>query len=149
MSTETNEMDSNYVDLPHSDMPPGGMEISLAKDGMESNGGISMENPPVQNNDVVPTSVYVYANSINPVSSMGGDSTIVAFDIVFSVSSTDHVGTVCTHQVVKRIGIDKMKMFNDAKMSTPISVVEAKKPAPKEESRISSDRIKALAGVKK
>lgn len=144
MSTETNEMDVTYAGMPTSGMD---VDVSLAK--ADDAGGISIENPTVANNDMTPSSISVYAHSINPTSYMGDDN-IASFDVIFSISITDQAtGSITTHQVVKRIGVDKMKMAYNAKMTTPVSVVEAKKPAPKEESRISSDRIKALAGVKK
>ena len=152
MNTETNEMGS------YAEMPSAGMDVSVGApslekpdDGMENNGGISIENPTVANTDLSPESVYVYAGSITPVSSEPG-SAIASFDVVFSVSCMDPSGTTSTHQVVKRIGVDKMKMANDAKMTTPISIVESEKPAQKAEQpsiiSASRDRLKALAGLK-
>ena len=150
MTTEVNEFDGDYgrpseFQLPTSDMPPEGMEITT---DVSPDGSIAI-GAPAAAPGMDPKSVYIYANSINPVSSMD-DSNIVAFDIVFSVScSCPDTGTASTYQVVKRIGIDKMKMADAAKSTTPISIVEAKQPEPPKPSlRMSTDRFKALAGLK-
>lgn len=161
MTTEVNELDGSY--LPGAHMPPSpsadDIEVTLPSDAITKDDGenaplagdtaasadITVSNPVTH--DLDPKQVYVYANSINPVSSMD-DSTIVSFDVVFSVSCTDpNNGTASTYQVVKRIGVDKMKMVNDAKMSTPISIVEAKTPT-KAPMGLSTARFKALAGLK-
>lgn len=69
--------------------------------------------------------ISVYANSINPVSYNVADE-VACFDIVFSVGVMDGDGSSCTtYQVVKRIGIDKSKIANEVKDSTPVTVVEA------------------------
>lgn len=157
MTIETNEMDGSY--LPGAQMAPSpstdDIEITLPSMAVTSSDG---DNAPdltkdsdvtigQVTHDIRPENVYVYANSINPVSSMG-ESTIVSFDVIFSVSCTDpDGGTTSTHQVVKRIGVDKMKMVNDAKMSTPISIVETKTPT-KTPMGLTTARIKALAGIK-
>ena len=91
--------------------------------------------------------VTVYANSINPVSYVGDDP-IVAFDVVFSVGMTCSDGSTKTYQVVKRFGVDRMKMANDAMHSTPVSIVEAKKPASQERFLVSTERARAMAGLK-
>ena len=158
MST-VNEYDGSY--LPGAHMPPSptadDIEVTLPSHAVTTDDGenapqfdgdtaadVTISNPVT--NEIDPKSIYVYASSINPVSSMG-ESTIVSFDVIFSVSCTDSGGTTSTHQVVKRIGVDKMKMLNDAKMSTPISVVEAQAPV-KTPMGLSTARIKALAGIK-
>lgn len=90
-----------------------------------------------------PEDVTVYANSINPVSSMGSTgSPVVAFDVVFSVGINCGEGQCKTYQVVKRIGIDKCKMAADAESSTPVSIVESKKPGVD-----TAKRFRILAGL--
>lgn len=74
-----------------------------------------------------PAQITVYSNNITPVA-YNPDDTINAFDIVFSVQITEGNGTK-TYQVVKRIGIDKVKLAQQAQSSTPITVVESKKPS--------------------
>lgn len=152
MTTNTNEMDSAaYVAAASSTaaetMPTLPSDVVTTNDGSapdEINMDVTIGNP-VSNHDLTPESVFVYANNITPVTSEPG-STIASFDVVFAVNVVDSAtGSTSTHQVVKRIGVDKMKMANDAKMSTPISIVEAKKP---ESSMLSAARIKALAGIK-
>ena len=73
-----------------------------------------------------PAQITIYSNNITPVA-YNPDDTINAFDIVFSVQIAEGVGTK-TYQVVKRIGIDKVKLAQQAQSSTPITVVESKKP---------------------
>lgn len=75
---------------------------------------------------VDPTTVTVYANSINPISYSGDSTGIAAFDVVFSVGLACADGSCKTYQVVKRIGIDKCKIAAEVENSTPVSIVEAK-----------------------
>lgn len=74
-----------------------------------------------------PSQITVYSNNITPVA-YNPDDTINAFDIVFSVQVVEG-SEVKTYQVVKRIGIDKVKLAQQAQFSTPITVVESKKPS--------------------
>jgi hypothetical protein len=87
--------------------------------------------------------VNVYSQSITPVSYQGDDP-IVKFDILFSVSCTcPDSGNVSTYQVVKRIGVDRQKLAQQAKESVPITVVEARKP----NGGVPTSRFKTLAGL--
>jgi hypothetical protein len=145
MNPEIKEMDdsyanagANYASLPAAEVP------ITVPDGDVVDASIVIGAPTVAALD--PSHISVFANSINPVS-YANDSAIVAFDVVFSV------GIVCpdsgrteTFQVVKRIGVDRMKMANDAKSTTPVSIVEAKKPV--QEGGVSTARFRALAGLK-
>jgi len=157
MTTETNEMGGSYLPLPpapsQDDIEVTLPSHALTKDDGENApdlGGDTASDVTISNpitHDTMPEHVYVYANGITLVSS-APDSTIVSFDVVFSVNCTDpNSGAVSAYQVVKRIGVDKMKMVNDAKMSTPISIVEAK-AATKTPMGLTTARIKALAGLK-
>ncbi len=97
---------------------------------------------------VDPTTVTVYANSINPISYSGDANGIAAFDVVFSVGLACADGSCKTYQVVKRIGIDKCKIAAEVENSTPVSIVEAKveetvKPRVNE----SVSRARRLAGL--
>lgn len=146
MTTETNEIGEDYANGGYAALPPDGqtVELPMTMPGDTVDSSIAIGNPITK--DLDPSSITVYANSINPVSSMG-DSAIVAFDVVFSVSCVcPDSGRTSTYQVVKRIGVDKMKMANDAKMSTPISIVEAKKQSTLGLG-VSTARFKALAGL--
>jgi hypothetical protein len=145
MTTKTNEMDDSYASGGYASMPPDGqtIELPMTTDVSSSDDYIAMGDPSTPK-EMDPESVYVYANSINPVSSVG--TNITAFDVVFSVSCTcPDTGTTSTYQVVKRIGVDKMKMASAARSSTPVSIVESKKP---EQFNYSASRLKALAGLK-
>jgi hypothetical protein len=97
------------------------------------------------------TSINVYADSINAVSYQI-TSPVAAFDVVFSVSIVDpEDGTARTYKVVKRIGVDRMKMARDAESSVPVSVVEAQQPAAPviaEAHLVSRERALAIAGIK-
>jgi len=138
MTSPTNEMDVAFA-APASDMQAV-PELPPEATGMDD---VTISNP-VPSNEMTPDMVYVYANNITPVNTEPGNA-IVSFDVVFSVSCTDPVtGSTSTHQVVKRIGVDKMKMANDAKMTTPISIVEAQAPL----INATKERFKALAGLK-
>jgi hypothetical protein len=89
--------------------------------------------------------ISVYANSITPVS-YGAVDTVAAFDIVFSVGVNCGDSTK-TYQVVKRIGIDKSKLAATAQSSMPVSIVEAKSAALKEEAAATAKRFRRLAGL--
>ena len=132
------EMDDSYADGGYSSMV-----------GLPADMSITSQDPTVIP-AVLPTSsvknITVYANSISAVS-YSDDDPIVAFDVVFSVGTVcPESGTTKTYQVVKRIGVDREKMACDAQTSTPVSIVEAKKPL-KEGRGISTARFKALAGL--
>lgn len=90
-----------------------------------------------------PKLITIYTQSITPVSYQG-DDIIRTFDIVFSVSCTcPETGNLSTYQVVKRIGVDRVKMAQDARNGVPISIVESKKPGP----HISTADVKKLCGL--
>ena len=70
--------------------------------------------------------ITVYAGSISAVSHSEIDS-IACFDVVFTVGMNCD-GQSKTYQVVKRIGIDKVKIAAQASTGSPVSVVESVKP---------------------
>lgn len=70
--------------------------------------------------------ITVYAGTISPVSYSDTDP-IACFDVVFTVGMNCD-GSSKTYQVVKRIGIDKVKIAAQASAGAPVSVVEAIKP---------------------
>jgi len=140
MDPKITEMDDSYANGGYAAMDTSSQVVSLPAVPMTDT-GISISAPvstsPVKN-------VTVYANSINPVS-YGNDDPIVAFDVVFSVGIVcPDSGATKTYQVVKRIGVDRMKMATDAESTTPVSIVEAKKPMIE---GMSTARFKHLAGL--
>ena len=146
MTQEVNEFDGSYGDPSQNtqaEMPLAGLEITTDD---SPDGSIAVGDP--VSNMMDPKNVTIYANSITPVT-YSSDSSIVAFDVVFSVGCIDQEsGSSSTYQVVKRIGVDKMKMVNAAKLTTPVSIVEAvKEPSVKDTFGISTARFKALAGL--
>jgi len=141
--TKLNEMDDGYASssIPSVPQPEMTVELPMATIGGDSAIASVETTTPTE---IDPDSVNVYALGVTNASTSEGN--ILAFDVNFSVSFTcPDTGTFSTYQVIKRIGVDKMKMVHEAKMSTPITIVEAKKP---ETFVHSADRIKALAGLK-
>ena len=133
---EIEEMDDGYAS------GIGGMTIELPSIsvGPQQDAAMAISSPvsvaPVKN-------ITVYANSITPVS-YGDDDPVVAFDVVFSVGIGGD-GATKTYQVVKRIGVNRNKIATDAESTTPVSIVEAKKPL---KEGYSTARMLALAGLK-
>ena len=68
--------------------------------------------------------ITVYAGSISSVSYSETDP-IACFDVIFTVGMNCG-GRSETYQVVKRIGIDKVKIAAQASAGSPVSVVESK-----------------------
>lgn len=89
--------------------------------------------------------ITIYSNSITPVQYAGSDE-VACFDVVFSVGINCD-GVSKTYQVVKRIGIDKCKIAQEASCSTPVSIVESKSAALKEEAAATRKRFRRLAGL--
>jgi hypothetical protein len=91
-----------------------------------------------------PQNISVYSQSITPVSYNTGDE-VAAFDIVFSVGINCGDEGTKTYMVVKRIGIDKRKIADEAGSTTPVSIVEGKSTtATAEETK---RRFRRLAGL--
>ena len=96
---------------------------------------------------ISPANVCIYADCINPISYMGDDP-IIAFDVVFSVAVTcPETNTIETYKVVKRIGVDRMKMADQAKSTTPVSVLEAKDEGAEKAKAAQKVRARQLAGL--
>lgn len=104
---------------------------------------VSIGSPP----PVMEKRVSVYANNITPVSYGDDNSPLCCFDVVFSVGVGCEDGTTKTYQVVKRIGIDKMKICAEAEAGTPVSIVEDKKEQPTKFVISESKRFRILAGL--
>jgi hypothetical protein len=92
-----------------------------------------------------PANVTVYANNITPVT-YNSQEEVAAFDIVFSVG-INCGETTKTFQVVKRIGIDKCRIACEAEASSPVSIVESKSDALKEDAVATRRRFRRLAGL--
>ena len=146
---KVNEMDDGYADGAQAAMtvslPP--VPVMTTPDGQGIDPSMVMGSPTV-NPSMEAKDVTVYANSINPVA-YTGDSAIVAFDVIFSVATIcPESGRTETYQVVKRIGVDKMKLAHEAKSATPVSIVEAKQSAPAEQFLVSKERARRIAGLR-
>lgn len=141
MSTQMNEFSMN---LPMASIAG---PVTDSASGPEGDMTFAIGTPaPAQ---VDPKMVTVYANGINAVSFSSDENGIAAFDIVFSV------GVICgeiskTYQVVKRIGIDKMKIAAEVENTQPMSIVEAQaevKPDPTKYVLSEVERFRRLAGL--
>ena len=120
---------------------------TITQDGEGVDPAMVIGDPAIAGN-ITPANVCVYADGINPVSYMG-DAPIVTFDVVFSVAITCPVtNTVETYKVVKRIGVDRLKMAECAKMSMPVAVLEQKQPIAEAKALYSASDMRRLAGVK-
>jgi hypothetical protein len=86
--------------------------------------------------------ITVWANTITPTSYDPVGGPVVAFDVVFSVGISNGQSSK-TYQVVKRIGIDKLKLAAQAESGSPVSVVEEKSTLSAETRK----RIRRLAGL--
>lgn len=90
--------------------------------------------------------ISVYAENITASGVYDDKSATCTFDIVFNVGIRE--GDVSkTYRVVKRIGIDKVKLACDAECSTPVSIVEEKAEARKAEAAATAKRFRILAGL--
>lgn len=93
-----------------------------------------------------PSCISVYAESISASGSYDPESPVCTFDVVFSVGIREGDCSK-TYRVVKRIGIDKVKLACDAECSTPVSVVEEKSETRKAEATATARRMRILAGL--
>lgn len=90
-----------------------------------------------------PSCVSVWAESITPVSPTDGG--IAVFDVVLSVGIRSEDGmTSKTYKVVKRIGMDKVKLASQAECSAPVSIVEQQKV---DDAKATAKRFRRLAGL--
>lgn len=89
-----------------------------------------------------PQQVTVYAQTITP-NTYSAEAPVATFDVVFSVGIMCEDGSSKTYQVVKRIGIDKCKLAEEAMCSSPVSIVESKK----EDAKATAKRFRILAGL--
>lgn len=89
--------------------------------------------------------VSVYAQTISPTS-YTADDPLATFDVVFSVGIYDKdTQSTRTYQVVKRIGVDKLKLAAEAEKTSVLSVVESK--ATEKAPSATARRFKTLAGL--
>lgn len=142
MAKTTNEMNMPMISAPAMGIV-GDVQASMTAPEMDFDHSIAIGSP---TSGVDASSITVYANNISAVSYVASNDNIVAFDIVFSVGINCGDSTK-TYQVVKRIGIDKCKLADEAESSTPVSVVEAKSDALKEEAAATRKRFRRLAGL--
>lgn len=138
MTTQVNEFS---IDIPMSSpVPPMSPPVDYVQNNGYDTTAASVMSPAGMGDDVAiavgdvaesdpsmdPSKITVYAGNISPVSYSDTDP-ISCFDVVFTVGINDG-GSSKTYQVVKRIGIDKIKIAAQASAGAPVSVVEGIKP---------------------
>jgi hypothetical protein len=92
------------------------------------------------------SAVNVYAESIQPSGGYDPECEVCTFDVIFNVCIQEGE-TSKTYRVVKRIGIDKVKLACEAECSAPVSIVESKAAALKEQANATTRRFRHLAGL--
>ena len=148
MTQQTNEMSIN---LPMVSISP--EDSMAAADPMgttpqmdapyPADDSVVMGNP---NNSRHPSCISVYAETISPSGSYDPECEVCTFDVVFNVGIRE--GEISkTYRVVKRIGVDKVKLACDAECSSPVSIVEEKAQEKKAASAAQAKRFRVLAGL--
>lgn len=95
-----------------------------------------------------PKNIWVYMQSMTNIGDTDPNAPVAAFDVVFSIGVADGKGGSCTYQVVKRIGVDKVKLAQQACQGTPVSIVEAKtEEKPAQKTFLEGSRFRRLAGL--
>lgn len=141
MSKLTNEM---AINLPITSVPPvTGPVADAPMPAPEVDQSVVIGSP---DNSRQPSCISVYAESIQPSGSYDPECAVCTFDVVFNVGIREGEMSK-TYRVVKRIGIDKVKLACDAECSTPISIVEEKSQQKKEEAAATAKRFRILAGL--
>lgn len=135
MPEQTNEMH-----LPIISVPPMGGEVAPAP---AEDPSIVVGSP---DNSRAPSCISIYAESITASGSYDSESPVCTFDVVFNVGIREG-DTSKTYRVVKRIGIDKVKLACDAECSSPVSIVEELAQARKAEAAATAKRFRILAGL--
>lgn len=139
MSEQITEMDDSYANGGYVSMSE--PEVALAAATVPS-----VPQPELTVSDPTPPRdlVGVYAEKISSVS-FRDDTDIAEFDIVFQVNcSCPETGSTRIYNVVKRIGVDRYKLADQAKAGAPISIVEAQKTI----TESFGDRWLEIAGLK-
>jgi hypothetical protein len=90
--------------------------------------------------------ISICAESIQPCGGYDPECEVCTFDVIFNVCIREG-DTSKTYRVIKRIGIDKIKLACDAECSAPISIVESKTEALKEQASATTQRFRRLAGL--
>lgn len=132
------------INLPITSVPP--VSAPVAEPDMASpavDPSVAIGSP---DNSRHPSVISVYAESIQPSGAYDPDCAVCTFDVVFNVGIREG-DTSKTYRVVKRIGIDKVKLACDAECSTPVSIVEDKSEQKKAEAAATARRFRILAGL--
>lgn len=141
MTQTTNEM---TINLPMVSVPPMAAE-PVAHPAAEPafDPSVVIGSP---NSSMHPSCISVYAENITASGAYDPECEVCTFDVVFNVGIREG-DTSKTYRVVKRIGIDKVKLACDAECSTPVSVVEHAAEAKKAEAAATAKRFRILAGL--
>lgn len=142
-NTRISEMDDDYANGGYASMADSDHEISMGLTKDVASNSVVMGDPV---SSIAPQNIYVSANAISACT-YDAENPIASFDVVFSVHITADDGTSKTYQIIKRIGVDRKKIADEAMRSVPTSVIEAKQ-APQEKFLISKERARQMAGLK-
>lgn len=140
MPQTTNEM---AINLPMIGVPPMGADTEAPMPEPEIDTSVVVGSP---DNSRPASVISVYADSITPSGSYDETSTVCTFDVVFSVGIREG-DTSKTYRVVKRIGIDKVKLACDAECSSPVAIVEHATEAKKALAAAQAKRMRQIAGL--
>lgn len=140
MPQTTNEM---AINLPMISVPPMGADMEAPMPEPEIDTSVVVGSP---DNNRPASVISVYADSITPSGSYDEASTVCTFDVVFNVGIREG-DTSKTYRVVKRIGIDKVKLACDAECSAPVAIVEHVAEARKALAAAQAKRMRQIAGL--
>jgi len=145
---------TNEMNLPIINVPMMGISSTTAGPAMEmprqekAVSSYSDETMVIGSPDVSrqPADVSICAENIQPCGGYDPECEVCTFDVVFNVCIREG-DTSKTYRVIKRIGIDKVKLACEAECSAPVSIVESKAAALKEQADATTRRFRHLAGL--
>lgn len=143
MPEQTNEMHLPVISVSPMAAQDGAMDVPPTTSDAAVDPSVVIGSP---DNSRHPSCISVYAESITMSGAYDTESPICTFDVVFNVGIRE--GEVSkTYRVVKRIGLDKVKLACDAECSAPVSIVEEKTQERKAEAAATAKRFRILAGL--
>ena len=93
-----------------------------------------------------PSKISIFAGAAK-INSFKSSNNIATFDMPFDVTIENEDGSFSCYQIIKRIGVDKCKLANEALFDVPVSVVENKKINEVAASSSNIFQMRRLAGL--
>ena len=140
MSNQVNEF---AINLPVVNVAPAGADVPAQEPAPAVDPSMVIGSP---DNARAPSCISIYAETITASGSYDSESPVCTFDVVFNVGIREGE-TSKTYRVIKRIGIDKVKLACDAECSAPVSIVEEKAEAKKALAAAQAKRMRQIAGL--